>query len=563
MNNVSSRRYDIDWLRIIATLFLFVFHTGMIFSPAPFFHIRNNELSFVWLIVCGFISLWHMPLFFILAGWSLWQSLAVRGPQGVARERVLRLFVPLVFACLLFMPAIKYFELSSGLHLNHTGLRVAPELQDGFRLVIPEGLPVAAPFHETFAEFLPSFFTLERFTWAHLWFVAYLFTFTLLYLPVFSYLLRKPVSMRRPRAATIYAPALLLALIQVVLRPYWPGIQNLYNDWANFAYYTSYLFAGFLLARDRTLEEVAQGEWRRALIVGFAACAVLLGGVVGIFKSPTLLLAGSALAGWCFVVAALGLGKRFLDFGNAALHYLSEAAFPIYILHQAAIIIPGYFILRAPLGIAAKFSLVLTAAVLLSFGVYHFVVRELTATRFLFGMRPAERAASATSRIPSKAALLLLALVLVAPSPGNAATPEGRWYAEGGAAQIEIASCGETFCGRIVWLRSPFDENGCELTDRENPEEALRGRPIVGLEILHDLKASSTDSGRWECGGIYDPTSGQTYRCNVTLVGPDRLEVRGYIGIRLLGRTTTWVRVGKEEALCAEHASLEREGAGS
>jgi uncharacterized protein (DUF2147 family)/peptidoglycan/LPS O-acetylase OafA/YrhL len=552
MNTRTTRRYDIDWLRIIATLFLFVFHTGMIFSPAPFFHIRNGELSFVWLVVCGFISLWHMPLFFLLAGWSLWQSLSVRGARGVARERALRLFVPLVFGCLLFMPVIKYLELSSGLDLNHRGLRVAPALQEGFRAVIPEGLPEAAPFRETFAEFLPSFFTLERFTWAHLWFVAYLFTFTLLYLPILSYLRRRPSGFRRPRPMLVYAPVLLVALIQVVLRPHWPGIQNLYDDWANFAYYTTYFFAGFLLARDPALEQAAQREWRRALAIGFGACAILLGGVLRLFDSTTVLLAGSALAGWCFVVAALGLAKRFLDFGNAALHYLSEAAFPIYILHQAAIIVPGYFILRSPFGIGAKFSLIVAVAVLLSFGIYHFIVRELPPMRFLFGMRPKDRAAPTVAGAPSKAALLVIGVVLTG-APGEAASPEGRWYAEGGAAQVEIASCGETLCGTIVWLRSPLDENGCELTDRENPDEVLRSRSIVGLEILRDLRADEAAAERWDGGSIYDPTSGRTYRCRVDLDGPDRLRVRGYIGITLLGRTTTWTRVGSERRLCSAY----------
>jgi glucans biosynthesis protein C len=551
MNSVSIRRYDIDWLRIIATLLLFVFHAGMIFSPAPFFHIRNDELSFGWMIVSGFISLWHMPLFFLLAGWSLCQSLSIRGPQGVARERVLRLFIPLVFGCLLFMPAIKYLELSSGLDLNHEGLRVSPALQSGFRLVIPEPLPEAAPFHETFAEFLPSFFTLERFTWAHLWFVAYLFTFTLLYLPAFTYLLRRPAGLARHSTALLYAPILPLALTQLLLRPHWPGIQNLYNDWANFAYYTTYLFAGFLLARDPALEEAAQREWRRAFALGLAACGVLLGGVLRLYDSPSLLLAGSAVAGWCFVLCSLGIAKRFLDFGNAALHYLSEAAFPIYILHQAAIVVPGYFILRSSLGVAAKFSLIVAVAVLLSFGSYHFIVRELSATRFLFGMRPKERVAPAVARSPSKAALLLVGLVLWQASIAEAATPAGRWYAEGGAAQVEIGSCGDSLCGRVVWLRSPFDENGCELTDRENPDETLRSRPIVGLEILHDLRAENTAAERWEGGSIYDPTSGRTYRCNLALDGADRLHVRGYIGITLLGRTTTWTRVGSEGRLCS------------
>jgi glucans biosynthesis protein C len=551
VNPIATRRYDIDWLRIIATLFLFVFHTGMVFSPAPFFHIRNDELSLVWLVVCGFISLWHMPLFFLLAGWSLWQSISIRGARGVARERLLRLFVPLVFGCLLFMPVIKYLELSSGLDLNHEGLRVAPALQEGFRSVIPEGLPVAAPFHESFAHFLPTFFSLERFTWAHLWFVAYLLTFTLLYLPIFSYLRRRPVGLDRSKVALVYAPILLVALIQVALRPHWPGIQNLYDDWANFAYYTTYLFAGFLLARDPELERVAQDEWRRALAIGFAACAVLLGGVLRLFESPTLLLAGSALAGWCFVVAALGLARRFLDFGNAALHYLSEAAFPIYILHQAAIIVPGYFILRLPLGIAVKFALIVAVAVALTFGVYHFLVRELGVARFLFGMRPKERVVQVTTRAASKAALVVAGAVLLAAPEVQAATPEGRWYAEGGAAQVEITSCGESLCGKVVWLRSPFDENGCEWTDRENPDEALRGRSIVGLEILQDLRADPSQGEQWEGGSVYDPTSGRTYSCRLSLDGPDRLRVRGYIGIELLGRTTTWTRVGSESRLCS------------
>jgi len=558
----STRRYDIDWLRIGATLLLFVFHAGMVFNPAPFYHIRNAELSFAVLVLCGFIGLWHMPLFSLLAGWSLCQSLGARGPLGVARERALRLFVPLVAGCILFMPVIKYLELSSGLDLNHAGLRVSPDLQAGFRQIIPEGLPLAAPFQESFAEFLPTFFSLERFTWAHLWFVAYLFVFTLLYLPAFSYLLRRTRELRQASPLVVYAPILPLALIQLVLRPHWPGIQNLYDDWANLAYYTTYLFAGVLLARHPVLEEVAQREWRRALMLGIATCGVLLGGVLRLYDAPSVLLAGSAVAGWCFVLSSLGLARRFLAFGNAALHYLSEAAFPVYILHQAAIVVPGYFILRLPLGVGAKLLLLIAVSVVLTFALYHFVVRELAATRLLFGMRakacplprPAARAAAAATSI---------VLVLVAAPTLHAATAEGLWYAEGGAAQVEIAPCGDALCGEVVWLRSPFDENGCELTDRQNSEEGLRQRSVIGLQILSDLKPAAHEPGSWTGGAIYDPTSGRTYRCNATLDGPDRLQVRGYLGITLLGRTTTFIRVGAEQNLCSQRAAVERGSGGS
>src|SRR5512138_369034 len=66
----ASRRPDVDWLRVGAVYLLFVFHAGKVFDPAPFYHIRNDELSFAMLVVCGFIGLWHMPLLFLLAGWS-------------------------------------------------------------------------------------------------------------------------------------------------------------------------------------------------------------------------------------------------------------------------------------------------------------------------------------------------------------------------------------------------------------------------------------------------------------------------------------------------------------
>ena len=556
-----SRRHDIDWLRVLATLLLFVFHTAMAFNPAPFFHIRNAELSFAMLVVCGFVSLWHMPLFFLLAGWSLHRSVAERGAAGVVRERVRRLLVPLAAGIVLFMPLIKYLELSSGLDLSHTGLRIAPELQAGFRTILPQDLPALEPFRESFTAFVPMFFTrLDRFTWAHLWFVAYLLTFTLLYLPALA-LLRHPGPRREPKTWLVYLPVVPLALVQVLLRPYWPGIQNLYDDWANFAYYSIYFWAGFLLARTPALEARLDAEWRRALAIGVASALVLLGAVLGLVRSESVLLAGSALAGWCFVVAILGLGRRFLDFGNRALEYLSEAAFPIYVLHQAAIVVPGYFLLRLPLGIGVKYVLLLATAVTLTFAAYELVVRRHAVTRRLFGMRPLptadSSAAAAAIGTPRVAAPLAIALALLGASAvrADAASPVGRWYAEGGAAQVDVEPCGDALCASVVWLRSPFDENGCELTDRSNPDAALQGRPIVGLRILDGLKPAAGEDGTWAGGSIYDPTSGRTYRCTMRLDGSDRLRVRGFFGIELLGRTTTWLRVGSESRMCGGAAS--------
>jgi len=296
----KTRRVDVDWLRVFATYLLFPFHAAMVFNPAPFYHVRNADVSFFFLILCGFIGLWHMPLFFLLAGWSAVASLSTRGTGDFLKERFFRLFVPLVTGCILLMPSIKYLERSGGLDANYTGLYVAPALQESFRQVIPSGLPAAAPFDESFLEFLPTFFTdLSRFTWAHLWFVAYLLTFTILYLPLFRRILRSREWFTGGVSPLwVYAPILPLAIVQVTMRERWPGLQNLINDWANFAYYSLFLIAGFLLARFPSLETAAHGERKRALAIGLIATLVLLLGVIGVFSSPPVLLAHTAIAGW-------------------------------------------------------------------------------------------------------------------------------------------------------------------------------------------------------------------------------------------------------------------------
>ncbi len=554
--SVEDRRVDVDWLRVLATYLLFVFHGAMVFNPAPFFHVRNQDLSFGLLVLCGFISLWHMPLFFVLAGWSMASSLGTRGVGGFARERVSRLLVPLIAGCALLGPPIKFFELRSGLDLNHLRLAVSPTLQDGFRQVIPGGLPVAPPFEASFLELLPEFFTrLDRFTWAHLWFVAYLLTFSMLYLPALAWTLHRPRRTRRLGAVAVYLPIVPLVAIQVWLRPLWPGIYNLYADWANFAWYSTFLLLGFLLARHPAFEEAVHREWQRALLVALVAMVALLALTLGIATAPRIVLAGSAIAAWCFVVSLLGLARRFLTRSSPLLAYLSESAFPVYVLHQAAIVVIGFAVVRLPLGIAPKLVLLIGASLSATMLVYHFFIRPYAGPRLLLGMKPRTQGRPvATAQLRPGTAVgstLLLLLLGPATAAGAVATPVGLWHAEGGAAQVEISPCGERLCGRIVWLRSPLDERGCELHDSHNPEPELRGRGLVGLQILLGLTPVDGEPERWEGGSIYDPTSGRTYRCAAMLEDEDRLLLRGYLGIPLIGRTTSWIRVGSEDRICA------------
>lgn len=116
----------------------------------------------------------------------------------------------------------------------------------------------------------------------------------------------------------------------------------------------------------------------------------------------------------------------------------------------------------------------------------------------------------------------------------------GKWINSAGEAHINITKRGGKYFGKIVWLKEPKDEKGNVKTDLKNPVVGLRSKPILGLEILRNF---IFEDGRWTDGKIYDPKSGKTYSCNMSMKGRDILNLRGYVGISLIGRSETWKRV--------------------
>jgi uncharacterized protein (DUF2147 family) len=116
----------------------------------------------------------------------------------------------------------------------------------------------------------------------------------------------------------------------------------------------------------------------------------------------------------------------------------------------------------------------------------------------------------------------------------------GRWLNSSGEAHVDIFKKNEKFYGKIVWLKNPRDEKGNAKTDLRNPDESMRTKPMLGLEILKDFVY---EDGKWTNGKIYDPKSGKTYSCNISQKGNGVLNIRGYIGISIIGRTDVWKKV--------------------
>lgn len=146
-----------------------------------------------------------------------------------------------------------------------------------------------------------------------------------------------------------------------------------------------------------------------------------------------------------------------------------------------------------------------------------------------------------------------IAALLLAPAVVHADADAivGRWYTENDESQVEIYKVEKngvtTYHGKLVWFENPVyeaddPEAGVTLHDRHNPDESLRQVPLLGLNMLKDF-VYDADAQEWNDGTIYDPEKGKTYNCVMTLGEGDKLDVRGYVGIPALGRTTQWVRV--------------------
>lgn len=130
----------------------------------------------------------------------------------------------------------------------------------------------------------------------------------------------------------------------------------------------------------------------------------------------------------------------------------------------------------------------------------------------------------------SPAALAVLTAVLLC-GPAQAADPAGTWLTETGTSRVRISPCGGGFCGTIV------SAPGKGL-DGKNPDPSLRGRSVVGIQILNAPQAE----GAGFAGSLYNPNDGKTYSGSLRLTGPNTLEVAGCV-MSVFCKRQTWTRV--------------------
>lgn len=390
----KERRYDIDWLRVIAFYILIFYHTGMIFVPWEF-HIKNNPTAEWFETWMAFLSQWRLPLLFLISGVGVCYALGKRSAGQFMGERTRRLFIPIVLGLLVIVPPQIYVE-----RISH-GVQYASYFD----------------FWKTVFNFIP--YPEGNTSWHHLWFVVYIFFFSFLMLPLFLYLrsvkaaiLRERISRyikRRPNS--IYLFMLPLIIIYYTMSPLFPTTHKLIGDWYNLSFSLVFFVFGFLISVVDGFWDIIAAKRKQSLIISAIPISFLIlfvwGPTFEIMSEDTVfffILYGflKTLLISTFILGVLGYGRVLLNKPGKFLNWANESVYPLYILHQTVELIIGYFIIKLNWPVMPKFFLVVAGTFGISILLYEIFIRRFNFMRFFFGMKMLPRQEKAKKELKSE-----------------------------------------------------------------------------------------------------------------------------------------------------------------
>lgn len=391
----------LDWLRFFVVLSLAPFHAALSYTGFGVVYVYDHPVRDAILAGQGlygrfgpdglrlftvFMDNWFMHLLFVIAGIGSVVSLRRRSAGGFVGERARRLLWPLLFGTLFVIPIQSWLRALDFRRFDAGFVAFYPRFFDGINTG-PGGR--------------------GNFDYGHLWFLVYLFVFSVVALPVLLRwrrtgvpASREPGTARTAHAWRVLAPALWIAVLEATFRPGWPGFQNLVNDWANVTVYLSCFVLGSAAGNRPDLLEAAERARYAALALGMVAFGLRIacyawlpvgGGYEGLNMLAQFL---RGLAAWGLVVAALGFGRRYLTRTGWPLDIARDLSFPLYVLHYAPLTAATYALLDSGLGAWSRWavSVVLSWATV---AVCTPVLRLVPPLRRLFGIRAPRRLASA------------------------------------------------------------------------------------------------------------------------------------------------------------------------
>jgi surface polysaccharide O-acyltransferase-like enzyme len=352
----------------------------MFFVPWAW-HVKNPEKSASLTWVMLFFNRWRLPLLFFISGAGVFFSLRRREYGEFARERLVRLGIPLLFGMLVVVPPQIYFE------------RLA-----------------RGQFHGSYLEFWPSVlrgvpYPEGNTSWHHLWFVVYILVYSLFCIPLFK-LLKSPRGRNAvdalarffERPGAIYLINIPNMLVALTLGPHWPATNNLYADWANLTGSLLTFLWGFIICGSERFLGLIERKRREFLTVACVMTVVFYGGrILGLDRMVQGVLVDAYFA-LAWILTALGYSRAKLNRPSTLLAYATEAVYPFYIVHQTITIFIAYYMItwRAP--VAVKFPLLAAGTFVGSWLAFE-IARRTAVTRALMGLRP--RSKRSASEIPA------------------------------------------------------------------------------------------------------------------------------------------------------------------
>ncbi len=377
-----SRRHDIDALRVLLFGLLILYHVGMLYVTGWEYHLKSHHLADWLQAPMLLVNRWRMPLLFVISGIAL-HFVHASGRWAMLAGRTRRVLVPLVFGILVVVPIQPYCQGVTN-HLVEPG----------------------------FGQFLLRYYRFHPwprgafdgwqygFTWNHLWYLAYLWVYSLVLIGA-STLLESRAGLALRRAIVglrggwlLVLPALPKIVALVTLGDRYPPTNDLVHDWYQHALYFSYFLFGWFIAVDDGLWAELKAMRRRTLVLAVWSGLAYVSIVLHVVTDETdgwPLQAVRVLSGfntWIWIATLLGWSAALLDRPFRWLPYATEAVLPWYMLHQSIIIGVAYLLIPMNLGPVLEPFIVIAATVCGCAALHEYVIRRIPVTRTLFGLKP-------------------------------------------------------------------------------------------------------------------------------------------------------------------------------
>jgi peptidoglycan/LPS O-acetylase OafA/YrhL len=329
---------------------------------------------------------WRLPLLFMISGAATWHALGTRSASAYARDRFMRLMLPLGFGMLVVIPPQVYVErISHGMPNRQSPIDFTGSYLD-FQSVASSGI-------------YPN----GNFSWHHLWFLVYLFAISVAALPLLRWL-RTPNGERwRGRIvdavaspARVFLPAVVVVVIHVALRGRYPNTYALVGDWWNLAHYATLFVLGYVLVADARFRVATERARHVAAVLWVAVAVARIAWFLTMPPAPpysagyVVALTLRGCAEWLALVAVLGYASRHLDRPSAALRWAGDRVPPFYIWHQTVIVVVAYYVIAWPAPAAVKWPSIALVSLAITLALTEAVSR-FSLTRVLFGSRPRPR----------------------------------------------------------------------------------------------------------------------------------------------------------------------------